>query len=87
MSIDTSQRPSKTNNIEASKFHKVYIPESSAGLARTHNLIRIEKMKEIQFMKLCSQIRLDDFKKKRAYDQKNDRKLKRANKHWKTVNE
>jgi hypothetical protein len=77
MTIDTSKRPSKTNNIAASKFQKVYIPESSAGLARTHNLIRIEKMKEIQFMKLCSQ----------AYDQRNDRKLKRADKHWRTVNE
>jgi hypothetical protein len=87
MTIDTSKRPSKTNNIAASKFQKVYIPESSAGLARTHNLIRIEKRKEIQFMKLCAQIRFDDFKKKRAYDQRNDRKLKRADKHLRTVNE
>ena len=81
MIIDTSKRSSKTNNISASKFQKVYIPESSAGLARTHKIIRIEKGKEILFMKICSQIRFDDFKKKRADCQRVERRLKRVSKY------
>ena len=64
--------------ILTSKFEKVYIPDSSAGLARTHKIIRIEKGKEIQFMKICSQIRFDDFKNKRADCQREERRLKRV---------
>ena len=62
-----------------SKFYKIFIPDSSAGLARTHRIIRIEKAKEIQFMKLCCQIRLDDSKKIRSDNQREQRKLKRVN--------
>lgn len=62
-----------------SKFEKIYIPVSSAGLARSHKLIRIENEKEIQFMKICSQIRLDDFKTKRSDNQREERRLKRLN--------
>jgi len=63
------------------KFEKIFIPASSAALARTHKIIRIEKGKEIQFMKLCSQIRLDDSKKIRSNDQREQRKLKRVKKY------
>ena len=59
------------------KFEKLFIPESSAGLARTHKIIRIERGKEIQFMKLCCQIRFDDSNKIRADNQREMRKLKR----------
>jgi hypothetical protein len=65
------------SRILTSNFEKVFIPESSAGLARTHKIIRIEKGKEIQFMKICSQIRLDDFKQNRADCQREERRLKR----------
>ena len=61
------------------RFEKIFIPESSAGLARTHRIIRIEREKEIQFMKLCCQIRFDEFKKDRSVNQREQRKLKRAN--------
>jgi hypothetical protein len=62
-----------------STFEKTYITASSAGLARSHKIIRIEKGKEIQFMKICSQIRLDDFKTKRSENQREERRLKRLN--------
>ena len=63
-----------------SKFEKTFIPDSSSGLARTHKIIRIERGKEIQFMKLCCQIRLDDSKKIRSDNQREQRKLKRVKK-------
>ena len=62
------------------RFEKIFIPESSARLARTHKIIRIEREKEIQFLKLCCQIRLDDSKKMRADNQREQRKLKRVKK-------
>lgn len=62
-----------------STFEKTYIPASSAGLARTHKIIRIENGKELQFMKICSQIRLNDFKAKRSDNQREERRLKRLN--------
>jgi hypothetical protein len=62
------------------KFEKIFIPDSSARLAWTHRIIRIEREKEIQFMKLCYQIRLDDSKKTRAENQRKQRKLKRVKK-------
>jgi len=64
------------------RFEKIFIPASSAGLARSHRIIRIEKEKEIQFMELCCQIRLDDFKKDRSFNQREERKLKRANNYF-----
>ena len=60
-----------------SKPEKVELPTSLAGLAKTHRLIRIEKNKEIQFMMLCAQIRLDDFKKHRSDCQRDKRREKR----------
>jgi len=71
-------KPSK--KVMTSKFDKIYIHSSSAGLARTHRIIRIEREKEIQFMKICCQIRLDDSKTSRADNQREQRKLKRDNK-------
>jgi hypothetical protein len=71
-------KASQRSKTLTSKFEKIYIPDSSAGLARTHNIIRIEKGKEILFMKICSQIRFDDFKNKRADCQREERKLKRV---------
>ena len=68
--------------ISTPRFEKIFIPESSAGLARTHKIIKIEREKEIQFMKLCCQIRLDDSKKIRAESQKEERKLKRVKKYY-----
>jgi hypothetical protein len=64
------------------RFEKIFIPDNSAGLARTHKIIRIEREKEIQFMKLCCQIRLDDSKIMRADNQREQRKLKRVKKFY-----
>ena len=68
--------------ISTPRFEKIFIPESSAGLARTHKIIKIEREKEIQFMKLCCQIRLNDSKMIRAESQKEQRKLKRVKKYY-----
>ena len=73
--MSSTTRPRK--RILTPKFEKIFIPESSAGVARTHKIIRIEREKEIQFMKLCCQIRLHDSKKIRADNQREMRKLKR----------
>jgi len=54
------------NKVRTSVFEKIFIPANSVRLARSHRIIRIEKEKEILFMKLCSQIHLDVFKKKRS---------------------
>jgi hypothetical protein len=48
-----------------------------AGLAKSHRIIRTEKDREVQFMKLCIQIRLDDNKFDRSGRQRNDRRSKR----------
>jgi len=59
------------------KVEKIEITGIPAGLAKTRKLIRAEKDKEIQFMKLCSQIRLFDSKQTRSEKQKDMRKAKR----------
>jgi hypothetical protein len=61
----------------APKTEKVELPTRLSGLARTHRLIMIERHKEIQFMMLCAQIHLDDFKKQRANRQRDERRGKR----------
>jgi len=66
-------------------FDKIFIPTVSAKLVRSHKLIRIEKEKEILFMKICSRIKLDDFKKKRACNQKEERKLKRVSSQYSSL--
>jgi hypothetical protein len=60
-----------------SNFEKTFISDSSAALARSHRLIRIEQVKETIFMCLCSQIHLDDFKKNRSEKQRDERRQKR----------
>ena len=62
----------------APKSEKVELPTRLSGLAKTHRLIMIEKHKEIQFMMLCAQIRVDDFKKHRADCQRDQRREKRS---------
>jgi hypothetical protein len=61
----------------SSKSEKIELPTNLSGLAKTHRLIMVEKHKEIQFMKLCAQIRLNDFNKQRADRQRDDRREKR----------
>ena len=57
-----------------------YIDTSSktpAGIAKSHRMIRIQKDKEIQFLKLCAMIELDNSKATRSINQRDDRKAKR----------
>jgi hypothetical protein len=77
--MSSNSRPRKKDL--TSKFEKIFIPDSSAGLARSHKVIRIEREKEVQFMKLCCQIRFDDSKKIRSDNQREQRKLKRVKKY------
>jgi hypothetical protein len=64
-----------------SNFERTFISNSSAALARSHRIIRIEKGKEIMFMKLCAQIRIDDSKQYRSSQQREQRRIKRVMKH------
>jgi|WetSurMetagenome_2_1015567.scaffolds.fasta_scaffold1448703_1 hypothetical protein len=59
------------------KIQKIKLPGSPAGLAKSRKIIRAQKDLEIQFMKLCSPIRLDDFKNARSEKQKDERQTKR----------
>jgi hypothetical protein len=61
----------------SSKTEVIELPTRLSGLAKTHRLIMIERHKEIQFMMLCAQIRVDDFKKQRADRQRDERREKR----------
>jgi hypothetical protein len=63
----------------ASKPAKIELPSRLSGLAKTHRLIMIEKHKELQFMAICAQIRLDDLKKHRSDWQRDTRREKRLN--------
>ena len=73
--------------IDTSRFDRLimsngiqYIDTSSkspAGIAKSHRLIRIQKDKEIQFLKLCAMIKLDDNKTTRATNQRDERRAKR----------
>ena len=76
-----SSKTRPRNSVQTTRFEKIFIPVGSAGLTRTHKIIKIEKGKEIQFMKLCCQIRFDDSKKIRSDNQREHRKLKRAKKY------
>jgi hypothetical protein len=78
--MSSNSRPRKKDL--TSKFEKIFIPDSSAGLARSHKVIRIEREKEIQFMKLCCQIKLDDSKKIRSENQREERRLKRVKNYY-----
>nr|WP_319401789.1 hypothetical protein [uncultured Carboxylicivirga sp.] len=48
-----------------------------AGLEKTRKIIQTELDKEIQFNKLCSKIKLEDFRQKRSEKQNLDRRAKR----------
>ena len=52
-------------------------PRITGGLAKTHKIIRTERIKELQFLKLCEQIQLSENKQKRTDNQRNERILKR----------
>jgi len=59
-------------------FQQFDINGIPAGLAKSRKIQKADKDKEIQFLKLCSQIRLNNFKQDRSDNQKNTRRLKRA---------
>ena len=60
-------------------FEKTFISNTSAALARSHRLIRIEHQKECTFISVCSQIKLDEFRKDRSTNQREQRRQKRKN--------
>jgi hypothetical protein len=49
-----------------------------AGLAKTRKIIRTELDKEIQFQKLNSRIKIEDFRQKRSEKQNSERRAKRT---------
>ncbi len=59
------------------EFNFLDTSKTPAGLARTHRIIRTQKDKEVQFLKLCSAIKLEDFKNLRSENQRNARRIKR----------
>ena len=71
----------KTGKLKIKKVHwrqeKHLISNSLASLAKSNRLIRIEKEKEAQFMKICCQIKLGDLRQTRSEKQKNERQNKR----------
>jgi len=68
------------NNIE-----RINIPVGSSGLNRSHRLIRIEKEKELIFLKICAQIKFNEYKKDRSDNQRESRRLLRQNKICNTL--
>jgi hypothetical protein len=60
-----------------SKLRPVSESGSPAGLGKSKKIIRAAIDREIQFLEICSQIKLGDCKKQRAENQKNERKAKR----------
>ena len=59
------------------KQDKFEITGRPAGLQRTQKRIFAMRQNEIQFMILCSQIHLNDFRQERADRQREDRRAKR----------
>lgn len=68
----------KPNKRKIPKIERHDHPGQPGGLARTHRIVRTEQLREIQFQKLCSQIRLENFRKCRSDQQREDRKIKRG---------
>ena len=62
---------------QEAKIHPHGFSGSPAGLFKTRRIIKTENDKEIQFQKLCSKIKLEEFKYERAENQRNERILKR----------
>ena len=52
-------------------------PRISGGLMKSHKIIRAERIRESQFLKLCAQIQLNDNKQSRSDCQRSQRILKR----------
>jgi hypothetical protein len=73
--LNTSRK--KKINIQNQKIKTVVESGSPAGLAKSKKIIRTMNERESQFLKLCSQIRLNNSKNERAENQKNERKAKR----------
>jgi hypothetical protein len=71
------QNKKPKRKLRTSKVEEVAIIKTPAGLARSHRIIRTEKDKEIQFMKLCAQIRINEYKKERSERQREERRVKR----------
>ena len=44
---------------------------------KSHKIIRAERIRELQFLKLCAQIQLNDKKNERSNNQRSERILKR----------
>ena len=53
------------------------IPRTPAGLQKTRKLIRTEKDREIQFLKLCALINFENTRQERSEKQRNERRMKR----------
>jgi hypothetical protein len=70
--------------LQKSNFEKIYISGASAGLARSHRLIRIEREKELIFMRLYEKIKIESMKSARSDNQRESRKLKRKSRLTRT---
>ena len=53
------------------------VSRTPAGLSRTKRIIKAEQDKELQFLLLCTQINLNDYKATRSEQQRNQRIAKR----------
>jgi len=73
--LDSIKRQKR--KIQNPQIEKTGITSVPAGLMRSKIIIRTERERETQFLKLCTQIRLYDFKNERAGLQGGDRKTKR----------
>lgn len=65
------------SNRKLRRDEKPALPLRIAGLAKSHRLIMIEQHREVQFLRLCEQIRLDDFRQNRSDSQRDLRREKR----------
>ena len=74
MMTSIRQPDTKINRQRRDKFE---ITGRPAGIQRTQKLIHAMRQNEIQFLIVCSQIRLDDFRQERAERQRDDRRAKR----------
>lgn len=64
----------RSKRIRLDEFRSQGLP---AGLTKTKKIIRCERDKEIQFIKFCKQIKLEEFRDKRAENQREERRMKR----------
>ena len=68
---------SKQNRVKLPRVKQEDHPGLPAGLARSHRMIRAQKLREAQFLQLCSQIRLNDHRESRSNKQREDRQSRR----------